>query len=111
MIFDLSLSDDYIQSLDWNDTNQLMMEAEERIYDLEAEIVDRVGELYSQDSAFSPSEVSWDPKLYLVEVESRPWMRERLMDAERLRADVGRTEAIMHTARLNKMRIEAELDG
>lgn len=110
MIFDLSLSDDYIFSLSWGDSEQLILEAGEYVYDLEDQILDLVGDLMNEDSVFSPSEVSWDPQLYLDEVESRPWMKDRLLAAESIRADIGRAEAIQHTARLNKMRIEAELD-
>lgn len=110
MIFDLSLSDAYIQSLNWGDTQQVIMEANEYISDIEIEIEGLVGDLYTEGSVFSPSEVSWDPMLYLDEVEVRPWLKDRLLEAERLRADVGRAEAIKHTARLNVSRLEAELD-
>lgn len=111
MIFDLSLTDKYINSLSYEDSRQLQEEADDFCWKVEESIAELVGAVYDDGAGLKPSQYSWDPALYQDDIEEMPWLHDRLLEAQELTADVGRAMAIAYTAFLNEIRIEGELNG
>lgn len=111
MIFDLSLDDEYIQNLDYEDSVLLIKEINEWVSEEENEIIEYVGALWITPNSLKPSQVSWDPDLYPEDIAEKPWLRENLLIAEEIAAKIGRALAIQATAEMNRMRIERELDA
>lgn len=97
-IFNLSLTDEYINNLNEEDTHYLIYEVESFTIEMEKEISSIVWGHEAPESALKPSQISWDPDLYQEEIAANPSFRAKLDTAQEMSTQIGIALAIKATA-------------
>lgn len=110
MIFDLTISDQYIRQLNLTDTTELIDEARIYVDEIEGELKEMLAGVFDESIGLQPSQVSWDPWLYRDEIDEKPWLAEVFAKAQEMSSLVGRALAIESTAVMHRATMEDEYE-